>query len=126
MHLLNSNKDGTGLCECGCACVFSHAQAVLREAVPEDRDGALAKRALALVAAASLGGYAALTSAAAAAAAGGESDPPFTLRSSPCGILLRELGLKPPKVRPRPGHWVGLSLGLEAVSNESLACKRKL
>ncbi len=71
---------------------------MLREAVPESRDEALAKRALALVAAASLGGYSALTSAAAAAAAGADADPPFTLRSSPCGILLNELGLKPPKV----------------------------
>ncbi|GFR52014.1 hypothetical protein Agub_g14437 [Astrephomene gubernaculifera] len=57
----------------------------LRSAIPEGRPEALAKRALALVAAASLG------------ATHGSGDPPLTLRSSPCGILLAELGLKPPK-----------------------------
>ncbi|KXZ55729.1 hypothetical protein GPECTOR_2g1279 [Gonium pectorale] len=67
-------------------------QAALRAAIPESRPEALAKRALALVAAASLG---------ASPYQGAPNDPPFTLRSSPAGILLQDLGLKPPKGQMR-------------------------
>ncbi|GIL53956.1 hypothetical protein Vafri_9493 [Volvox africanus] len=65
---------------------------VLRAAIPEGRPEMHAKHCLALLAAASLGGT---------RGPSGPVDPPHTLRSSPCGMVLGDLGLKPPKGQMR-------------------------
>ncbi|GLC44543.1 hypothetical protein PLESTM_001611500 [Pleodorina starrii] len=59
---------------------------VLCGAIPEGRPEMHAKRCLALMSAASLGGGASATAL---------PDPPHTLRSSPCGVMLHDLGIKP-------------------------------
>ncbi len=77
---------------------YAARQSVLNAALPipagvddERKTIALAKRALALLAMASLG-------CSAGQANPLPYDPPCTLRSSPCGIILGDLNLKPPKV----------------------------
>ncbi|GLI68361.1 hypothetical protein VaNZ11_012764 [Volvox africanus] len=72
--------------------IVPRVKEVLRAAIPEGRPEMHAKRCIALLAAASLGGT---------RGPSGPSDPPHTLRSSPCGIVLGDLGLKPPKGQMR-------------------------